>query len=163
MLKKFNSATAFTDEVLICYFCDSLRPSIQAQTDERGQDLDTWKEAIKKAIDIETKTACQPQSPIKEMDNGYPEGHQPTQTDEPAKKPKNTNKNSCKPQKLKNQAFQRFKNADTSKKTWKEKKKNDQKNERDYQAQKGSTPASRVNIKTFGGGNFRRRNWQDPV
>ena len=41
MLRKFNSTAALNEEVLICYFCDGLRPSIQAQTDERGQELDT--------------------------------------------------------------------------------------------------------------------------
>ena len=46
VLREFDSAAAPNKEVLICYFCDGLRPSIQAQTDERGWNLDTWKEAI---------------------------------------------------------------------------------------------------------------------
>ena len=72
VLKEFDPAAAPTEEVLICYFCDGLRPSIRAQTDERGQDLDTWEEAIEKAIDAEAKAACQPQSLMKEMDNCCP-------------------------------------------------------------------------------------------
>ena len=41
VLKEFDPAAASTEEVLICYFCNSLRPSIQAQTDEQSRDLDT--------------------------------------------------------------------------------------------------------------------------
>ena len=69
VLKEFNPAATPTEEVLICYFCDSLKPSIRAQINEQGRDLDTWEEAIKKAIDVEAKTACQPQSLMREMDN----------------------------------------------------------------------------------------------
>ena len=105
VLNKFNPATAPTEEVLICYFCDSLRSSIQAQTDARGQDLDIWEEAIKKTIDAKAKTACQSQSLIKEMDNRCLQAHRPTKTDEPAKKGRNTNKNSSRPQESKTQAI----------------------------------------------------------
>ena len=72
VLKEFDPAAAPTKEVLIRYFCDGLRPSIGAQTDERGQDLDTWEKAIKKAIDAEAKAARQPESLMKEMDNCCP-------------------------------------------------------------------------------------------
>ena len=163
MLKKFDPAPAPTEEVLICYFRDGLRPSIQAQADERGQDLDTWEEAIKKAIDVEAKTACQPQSLIKEMDNCCPWGHWHTKTDELAREPRNTNKNSSRPQKVKTQASQRPENADISKKARKEKKKNNWRNRRDCRAQESSTLATEVNTKISGGGNSRRRNWPDPA
>ena len=60
VLKEFDPAAASTKEVLICYFCDGLRSSIRAQTDEWGWDLDTWEEVIKKTLDAEAKTTCQP-------------------------------------------------------------------------------------------------------
>ena len=60
VLKKFDSAASPIEEVLIDWFCDSLRPSIQAQTDKQGQDKDIWEESIKKAMDTETKAAHQP-------------------------------------------------------------------------------------------------------
>ena len=72
VLREFDSTTAPNEGVLICYFCDGLRPSIQAQTNEQGQDLDTWKEAIKKSMNAETKAACQPQSLMREIDNQCP-------------------------------------------------------------------------------------------
>ena len=60
MLSKFNSIAAPNEEILICYFCDSLKPSIWAQIDEQNRGRDTWKEVIKKTIDAEAKVAYQP-------------------------------------------------------------------------------------------------------
>ena len=72
VLRKFDSAATANKEILICYFYDGLRPSIRAQTDEQGWDLDIWKKAIKKAIDAGAKTACQPRSLMREIDNWCP-------------------------------------------------------------------------------------------
>ena len=100
---------------------------------------------------------------MKEIDNGCFWGHWLTKTDEPARELKNTNKNNCRPQKSKTQTLQRSENADTSEKAWKEKKKNNQKNRRDCRAQEVSTAATKINTKTSGGGNPRKKNWQDPA
>ena len=81
MLKKFDSACAPNDKVLTSYFCDGLSPSIQAQTDERSQDIDLWEEAIKKGIDNEAKAACQPWSLMKEIYNQCSQGHRPIKID----------------------------------------------------------------------------------
>ena len=97
LLREFDSAAASNKEVLICYFCDSLRPSIRAQTDERGWDLDIWEEVIKKAINAEAKTACQPQSLMREMDNRCCQGHHPVKFDELTKKSKDSDKSSFRP------------------------------------------------------------------
>ena len=35
VLREFDFAAAPNQEDLICYFCDNLRPSIRAQTDEQ--------------------------------------------------------------------------------------------------------------------------------
>ena len=56
--KKFKPAATSIEEVLICYFCDGLKPFIWAQIDEQGQNLDTWEKAIKKTINVEAQTAC---------------------------------------------------------------------------------------------------------
>ena len=41
MLKKFDSATALNKEILICYFHNSLKPSIWAQSNKQSRDLVT--------------------------------------------------------------------------------------------------------------------------
>ena len=58
VLKEFDFATVPNEEVLIRYFCNSLRPSIWAQTDEQVWDLDTREEAIKETINVEAKVTC---------------------------------------------------------------------------------------------------------
>ena len=60
MFKEFDPAATQNEEVLICYFRDGLRPAIWAQSNKQDRDLDTWEEAIKKAIDVKAKAARQP-------------------------------------------------------------------------------------------------------
>ena len=161
VLRKFDPTAAPTEEVLICYFCNGLKPSIWAQTDAQGQNLDTWEEAIKKVIDAEAKVARQPQSLIKEMHNCCLQGHRPTKTDKPAKEPKDTNKNSFRPLELKTQASQHFEDADTFKnnarKDKKEYKRRD-KQDRQYWEweQKGSTPTIEIYATNTLGGHSSR-------
>ena len=163
MLKEFDPAIALNEEVLICYFRNGLGPSIWAQSDKWGWDLDTWEQTIAKAINVETKTACQPQSLMKEMNSRCLCGHQPSKTNKPAKEQKNSNSHKSKPQEHKNPAFQHSDSTETSEKAWKEKKKNDQRNRRDCWAKEDFTLVTGVNTENSKGGNPRRRNWHDPA
>ena len=71
---------------------------------------------------------------MKKIDNCCPQGHRLTKTDEPTKKPKETNKNSSRPQKSKIQAPQYSENADTSEdKARKDKKKRKRQDKQDRQ------------------------------
>ena len=92
---------------------------------------------------------------------------------EPTKESKNSDKNSSRPQEPKTQAYQRFDNAEISKKAWKEKK-NDRRHQKGHQAPQdgkpweGFTPATGVNnISTSGGRNSQknqnRGGRQDPA
>ena len=93
MFKEFDIATTPNKKILIWYLCNGLRPSIQAQTDKQGWDLDTWEEAIKNAIDVEAKAACQFQLLISDMDSQCHKKNWPTKTKEPTKESKDSNKN----------------------------------------------------------------------
>ena len=53
---------------LIRFFREGLKPSIKAQMEQEGQELDTWKEMIEKAVEIEAKAGLQLASYIREMD-----------------------------------------------------------------------------------------------
>ena len=57
MRKKFISVFTPNKEVLIYYFCNSLKPSIWAQTNKHSRDLNICKKAIKKTINVEAKAA----------------------------------------------------------------------------------------------------------
>ena len=134
VLKEFDPAAAPNEEVLICYFCNGLRPSIWAQSNKRGWDLDIWEETIKKAIDVEAKRAYQPQFLMKEMVSCCPQYHRFFKTDRSAREQKDSNSHKSKHQKQKAPAHQRSNNAETLEKTQKEKKKNNQRNRRDGRA-----------------------------
>ena len=75
VLREFDSAATPNDEIMIRYFWEGLRPSIRAQLDARGRELDSWEEAIEKAIDAEAKASLQPPSILREMDQRCPQGN----------------------------------------------------------------------------------------
>lgn len=56
ILKKFDGITASTNNLLIRYFRNSLRPSICTQLDKKDHNLDDWQAVIERAVDIEAKT-----------------------------------------------------------------------------------------------------------
>ena len=60
---------------MIWYFRKSLRPSIRAQLDTRGRDLDSWEEAVEKAVNAEAKTMLQSSSSTRDMDSRCPRGN----------------------------------------------------------------------------------------
>lgn len=55
VLKEFNTAATSPDELLIYYFRDDLRSSIQAQLEKWDQNIADWQEAKEHAIVAEAK------------------------------------------------------------------------------------------------------------
>ncbi len=78
VLKEFNPIDTFNKTTLIRYFREGLHPSIRAQLDHRGQDLDVWEEVVEKAGDAEAKANLQPPFYIREIDSRCPKGHRPS-------------------------------------------------------------------------------------
>ena len=81
------------DDSLIRYLREGLRPSIRAQLDARGQDLDSWDEVVEKAVNVEAKASLQLPSKTREMDFKCPRVEQPVKTNdfsEPKEKNKST-------------------------------------------------------------------------
>ncbi len=75
MLKEFDPSSAPNKTTLIRYFREELHPSIQAQLDYRGRDLDGWEEVVEKAGDAEVKANLQPPFYVRDIDTRYPKGH----------------------------------------------------------------------------------------
>lgn len=42
VLKEFDNVAALTDNLLMRFFWDGIKPSIQAQIDEKDRNLDDW-------------------------------------------------------------------------------------------------------------------------
>ncbi len=75
MLKEFDPSGTPNETTLIRYFREGLRPSIRAQLDHRGRDLDGWDEVVEKAGDIEAKANLQPPFYVRDIDVRCPKGH----------------------------------------------------------------------------------------
>ena len=67
---------------MIRYFREGLRLSVRAQLDVQGKDLDSWKEAVKKAVNVEAKALLQSSSSTRNMDSRCPQGNRPTKKEE---------------------------------------------------------------------------------
>ena len=75
VFRKFDANAVILELVLICLFCNGLRPSIRAQAEQKGCQKDTWDQAIKKAITAEAKTALNLFWGVQEIDACYLRGH----------------------------------------------------------------------------------------
>ena len=73
---------------MIQYFWEGLTPSIWAQLDAQGRKLNSWEEAIKKAVNIKVKTLLQSSSSTHKMESRCPQGNKPMKKEE--KDPKRT-------------------------------------------------------------------------
>ena len=82
VLGEFDPVAAPNDDSLIRYFREDLRPSIQAQLDARGRDLDSWDEVVEKAVDAEAKASLQLPSRTREIDFRCPRDERPSKTND---------------------------------------------------------------------------------
>ena len=85
ILREFDSISAPNDDSLIRYFREGLRPSIRAQLDAQGRELDSWDEVVEKAVDAEAKTSLQLYSKTREIDSKCLQGERPVKTDDLSK------------------------------------------------------------------------------
>ncbi len=72
VLKEFDLTSAPNKKILICYFQEGLRPSIQAQLDNWRQDLDMWDQVMENIVDAKAKTNFQLPFGTKEIDSRCP-------------------------------------------------------------------------------------------
>ena len=47
---------------MIWYFQEGLRPSVRVEMEQRGPELNSFKELVKKTVDVEAKAVLQPYS-----------------------------------------------------------------------------------------------------
>ncbi len=78
VLNEFDPSGGPNKTILIHYFQEGLRPSIRAQLDYRGRNLDGWEEVMEKAGDIEVKANLQPPFYVRDINVRCPKGHRPS-------------------------------------------------------------------------------------
>ena len=62
ILLEFDTDGALEESDLIRFFREGLKPSVKAQIEQKGRELDSWEELVEKAIDAEAKASLQPPS-----------------------------------------------------------------------------------------------------
>ena len=62
-----------------------MRPSIRAQLDTRGRELDSWDEVVEKIVDAEAKASLQLYSRTREMNSKCPRNERPVKTNDLSK------------------------------------------------------------------------------
>lgn len=80
ILLEFDTNGAPEESDLIRFFREGLKPSIKAQMEQRGCELDSWEELVEKAVDAEATASLQPASFIREMDQRCQQGNRPAHT-----------------------------------------------------------------------------------
>ena len=149
ILIEFDSECAPEEGTMIRYFREGLRPSVRVEMEQRGRELDSFEELVKKAVDAKAKAALRPRSYACETDQYCLWGSRPSAAKastqgQPMKDPRFEQPKS-RPQESKALARQRYNSAEPSEKARKEKKKNDRQNKRDRRTRKGSIPATGIN------------------
>ena len=67
---------------MIRCFLEGLKPSIRAQMDTRGRDLNSWEEAVEKAVNAEAKAMLQSSASTRDIDSRCPRGNRPARKEE---------------------------------------------------------------------------------
>ena len=80
ILLEFDADGAPGEPTMIRYFREGLKPSIQAEMEQRGRELDNFKDTIQKTVDAETKAALRPRSAARETDQHCPRGTRPAKS-----------------------------------------------------------------------------------
>lgn len=156
ILLEFDDAGAPEEFYLIRFFREGLKPSIRAQMEQRGRELDSWTEIVEKSVDAEAKASLLPTSFLRKIDQRVPRGHRPNSNRANIQAPSMKDPRVEEPKaRTQEPTPQRSENAGASEKVRKEKKKN-QRYGRDRRQQEGSTPATGVNAAPTGEPNPKR-------
>ena len=74
---EFNSEWFLEKSTMIWYFQEGLRPLVKVKIEERGWELNSFKEFVKKAVDAKAKVAFWPRSYAYKTDQYYFRGSRP--------------------------------------------------------------------------------------
>ena len=131
---------------MIWYFREDLRPLVRVKMEQRGQQLDSFEELVKKAVDAKAKATLWPRSYARKTDQycfwgTRPSAGKASTQGQLIKEPRVEEPK--KPKELKAPALQRSDSTQTFEQAQKEKKKKDRKYCR--RKSQDSTPATGVN------------------
>ena len=82
VLRDFDPEAAPTGQIMIRCFLEGLKPSVRAQMDTRGRDLNSWEEAVEKAVNAEAKAMLQSSASTRNIDSRCLRGNRPARKEE---------------------------------------------------------------------------------
>ena len=150
ILLEFDADGAPGEPTMIRYFREGLKPSIRAEMQQHGRELDSFEDTIQKAVDAEAKAALRPRSAARETDQHCPQGTRPAYStaaksqDSPMKDPRVEEPTSRTQEAT---SSYRPESTETSnRKTRKERKKQRRLEHERAQNNSGSVPTTKVNV-----------------
>ena len=79
ILLEYNPVRAPTKPTMLKYFQEGLKPSVLTELEYRDLELESFNQMVKKAVNAKAKSAFQPRSSTKDIDQNCPEAaNQPT-------------------------------------------------------------------------------------
>ena len=79
MLTEFDADWALAEGIMIRIFQKNLSLSVRVEMNQRGCELDSFREIIERAVNAEAKAKLRLSSNTCEMDQNYPQGNRPVQ------------------------------------------------------------------------------------
>ena len=118
ILIEFNPEYAPEEGTMIWYFRESLCPSLRVEIEQRGWELDSFEELVKKTVNAEAKASLRPRSYARKTDqhcfqDSWPSAVKASTQGQLMKDPK-IKKTKFRPQESKTLAAQRFKSVEIS-------------------------------------------------
>ena len=133
---------------MIRCFRKDLRPSIRAELDARGRDLDSWEEAVEKAVNAEAKALLQSSASTRDMDSRCPRGNRPARKEEKDSKNKSADSASADTSSGKQSSSTQQTSSANPKKDQDHQRGSRQQGDRQRQGQSHDSPATGVNAST---------------
>ena len=78
ILIKFDQNCAPKEDTMIWYFWEGLRLLVQVEMEQRGQELNSFKEIVEKAVNAKAKATLRPRSYACNVDQHCLQGSQPS-------------------------------------------------------------------------------------
>ena len=94
VFQEFDPAAIPKEEIMVRCFLEGLKPSVRPQLDIRGRDLNSWEEAVEKAVNAKAKAMLQSSPSTRNMDSRCPRGNKPAKKKERDSNRKNKSTNS---------------------------------------------------------------------
>ena len=150
ILLEFDANGTPREPTMIRYFREGLKPSIQAEMQQHGRELDSFEDTIQKTVNVKAKAALRPCSTARETDQHCPQSTRPAYStaaksqNSPMKKPRVEEPKSRTQEAT---SLYRLESTEISdRKTRKERKKQCCLEHKRARNNSGSTPITKVNV-----------------